>query len=820
MPRPVPGTGPDDGGQAASPAGGAFPPADRPASCAGDPAPSFDGYAPGAGGTAWPDGQDYQALLDGLAASGFLDGRMEDQDAVLAEEIAAAEEDRMLPADSAWVAGIAALAAEYMEPGPSQAGWLEVATAEAGRLDENALAGLAAGAQKLVSRGQAMGLAAAAQITARAAAADPRIGVAASDGRPVRLCQDGLKQIGLALMLTDHSAGAWADLAVTLAWRLPATGRALGAGVIDYWRARLIANATSVLPEDKAREVEEKILPRAGKLTTADLRDRLHWAVIAADPDGAERRRKAEERQADVRLYPDDDQTATLHASKLPQIESAAGYARVSAMAKARMAAGFPGTLGFNRSQVLLGLMLDTLPPIPPAEGAPPDDYNPGDGGPNNGGPGKSCPDGNGPGRSGPGHGDCGDGGSGQNRPGHGPGDEPQDPNRRPQGSGPDRNGLGRGGPGRGGTGRGGSGDGNPGQDRPGDDPAGGGPWDDLPAPRDEDAPPDDGLDELVGQNEDGQSWDPAEEDDDPFGTGPAPQGPALGVIPPALRSAASQPVTGRPADGRPIPGLLDVTLPWVTLTGTDARPGTLGRIGAITPVQARQLAQAAETDPAAHWRIIITNDTGQAIAVTRIRRRNRSGLAPPYQNIPPGTGPPGTGPPPGTGLVGRITLTISEDTLAQYGVLTGRRRVLSKARGEAGSLSAMAVAGLRAARRPLERARAQKETDRAAGGCAHGDESAAYRPPPRLREFVIARDVTCRNPACRQPAWRADLDHTIAFERCGRTCRCNLGGACRRDHRLKQHPRWKLEQTRPGEFTWTTPAGRKYTTTPDVHPV
>ena len=106
------------------------------------------------------------------------------------------------------------------------------------------------------------------------------------------------------------------------------------------------------------------------------------------------------------------------------------------------------------------------------------------------------------------------------------------------------------------------------------------------------------------------------------------------------------------------------------------------------------------------------------------------------------------------------------------------------------------------------------------AGGCAHGDASGAYRPPPRLREFVIARDVTCRNPACRQPAWRADLDHTIAYDHSGRTCRCNLGGACRRDHQLKQHPRWKLEQTRPGEFTWTTPAGRKYTVAPDTHPV
>src|SRR5580704_14071148 len=223
----VPGSGPDDEDQSVS----------------------------SAGGTPWPDGQDYQALLDGLAASGFLGGRMEDQDAVLAEEIAAAEEGRLEPVDPAWVA---ALAVEYMDPGPAQSGWLEVAAAGAGRLDENALAALAAGAQKLASRGQALGLVAAAQITARAAAADPKIGVAA-DGRPARLCSDGLGQIRLALMLTDYSTAVWADLAVTLAWRLPATGAALAAGLIDYWRARLIVNATSVLPQDAARAVEEKV---------------------------------------------------------------------------------------------------------------------------------------------------------------------------------------------------------------------------------------------------------------------------------------------------------------------------------------------------------------------------------------------------------------------------------------------------------------------------------------------------------------------------------------------------------------------------------
>jgi hypothetical protein len=131
-----------------------------------------------------------------------------------------------------------------------------------------------------------------------------------------------------------------------------------------------------------------------------------------------------------------------------------------------------------------------------------------------------------------------------------------------------------------------------------------------------------------------------------------------------------------------------------------------------------------------------------------------------------------------------------------------------------------IAAAALRAAARALDTALAQARADAAAGGCAHHAQSDAYRPPPRLREHVTARDVTCRNPACRQPAWRADLDHTRAWEDGGPTCSCNLGGACRRDHQLKQHPRWNLRQTRPGYFTWTTPAGRTYTTSPDTHPV
>jgi hypothetical protein len=81
-------------------------------------------------------------------------------------------------------------------------------------------------------------------------------------------------------------------------------------------------------------------------------------------------------------------------------------------------------------------------------------------------------------------------------------------------------------------------------------------------------------------------------------------------------------------------------------------------------------------------------------------------------------------------------------------------------------------------------------------------------------------RDLTCRFPSCRQPAWRGDLDHTRPYDQGGLTCGCNLGGLCRRHHMLKQHPDWRLTQSQPGIFQWTTPTGRRYAVTPEIHPV
>ena len=125
-----------------------------------------------------------------------------------------------------------------------------------------------------------------------------------------------------------------------------------------------------------------------------------------------------------------------------------------------------------------------------------------------------------------------------------------------------------------------------------------------------------------------------------------------------------------------------------------------------------------------------------------------------------------------------------------------------------------------RHAAKALAAARLSAEADTDAGGCAHLMASPAYRVPPRLRDYITARDVTCRFTTCRQPVWQCDIDHNTPHDQGGRTCKCNKCGLCRTHHQIKQLPGWALHQVAPGVFRWTTPSGRTYTAVPDTHPL
>jgi hypothetical protein len=88
-----------------------------------------------------------------------------------------------------------------------------------------------------------------------------------------------------------------------------------------------------------------------------------------------------------------------------------------------------------------------------------------------------------------------------------------------------------------------------------------------------------------------------------------------------------------------------------------------------------------------------------------------------------------------------------------------------------------------------------------------------SYEPPQHLKDFLIARDRTCRFPGCRRSALLSDLDHAESWESGGETSPDNVGALCRRHHRLKTHDGWKIESFSDGSCTWTSPLGKTFFT-------
>jgi hypothetical protein len=254
-----------------------------------------------------------------------------------------------------------------------------------------------------------------------------------------------------------------------------------------------------------------------------------------------------------------------------------------------------------------------------------------------------------------------------------------------------------------------------------------------------------------------------------------------------------------RPTQG----GMLDLRLSWGTLVGESAEPGYLGWLGPITPAQARHLAGIASGDGAVDWRVVVTGPDNRALSVGRIPRK------------PARAGP--------AGLVKRVTVSITLDQLTQptADLPPALSSVLSAAERAVGQIAGRAPAGSERTATDAERTATDADPNGPSSrdDCSHVKATSAYRPSPWLREFVIARDQTCRFLTCGQPAWRCDLDHTEPYDQGGRTCACNLGCLCRFHHQLKQHRRWQLVQSEPGTFTWITPGGRTYTTLPDLYP-
>jgi hypothetical protein len=190
---------------------------------------------------------------------------------------------------------------------------------------------------------------------------------------PEQLSEFITDELAAALTLSGRMAGTYLDLSLDLAIRLPGTARALHEGTIDHLKARLIAEATRVLTDDHAKEVEARILPRAGGQTLGQLRAAVARAVLAVDPQAAIRRREEAQKDPRVSRWQEDAGTAALAGFGLPPAEVLEADQRITARALALREAGLPGSLEELRARSYLDTLLgqDSTPPTTPAQPPP-----------------------------------------------------------------------------------------------------------------------------------------------------------------------------------------------------------------------------------------------------------------------------------------------------------------------------------------------------------------------------------------------------------------------------------------------------------------
>ena len=239
----------------------------------------------------------------------------------------------------------------------------------------------------------------------------------------------------------------------------------------------------------------------------------------------------------------------------------------------------------------------------------------------------------------------------------------------------------------------------------------------------------------------------------------------------------------GQDEDSTPAPapggfaGRITLTVPLATLAGLAVRPGELAGLGPVDPWLARDLATAAARNPKTAWCVTVTDQHGHAVGhgcarPERTRHAKRAGPGPPGGARFCFTPASRDGPPEGYGSWilrtpgGGPDLTITMDPLI---------------------------------------------TD----PCDHRFENRGHDPGVKLRHLAQVRHATCTSPVCRRPASQCDYEHNTPYEAGGRTCLCNGGPKCRHDHRLKQHPKWTVDQLPDGTLRWTTPSGRSYDTEP-----
>ncbi len=481
-------------------------------------------------------------------------------------------------------------------PGPALAGAADTAAgpgrAYAG-VSDNELIGVLTAWQRTESWAAAGRLSAAAELARRRPATGKdhatRGGVPAPWGK---FCAD---EVAAALSVSRWAAEKTTAVAYDLATRLPLTRQALHEGVIDAYKAQVIAEATRCLDDTAAAHAEAAVVPHAvtGK-TPGQIRAAIARAVLKADPNAARQRREQAQKDARVELWREDAGTAAIVGFGLPPDEALAADQQITSRAMDLKAAGVPGSMDALRVRAYLDALLgqDTAAR-----------YQTGNDGDSSGGA-DAVPAQDGPGEHGPADPHPVEHGPGEHGPAQDSPAQDSPAERGPAQDGPAERG--------------------PAQDDPAQDsPAQGTPAERGPAER--------------GPAQDGPAQDSPAQDS------PAEHGRARDHAAPGQSSGHEQ--AAAPAAPIRLAARINLTIPLATLLGLADHPGEAIGFGPVDAALARDLAAQAADHPGTTWCVTVTDPDGHPVAHGCARPGTRK---PKHQRIrppAPGSRPRGSQP-------------------------------------------------------------------------------------------------------------------------------------------------------------------------------
>jgi len=248
---------------------------------------------------------------------------------------------------------------DVLAPGPELAAVAAAADDHRGRLGESELIGVLCGWQRLAAWAQSRQAACLNELVQRRKAQSVEL------NRP-SLAEHVDDEVAAALALTGRAAVRLLSLSGGLA-RLPEVLAALNTGRIDWVKAGLFVDYLAGLPDEDAADIAGAVLADADRKTSGQLRAMLMRAVLAYDPDAAQRRRRAARKDASVQAWDEVSGNAALAGRELAPEDVAHASARITEYARWLHEHGAEGTIDQLRADAFVALLTGRPVPLPVA---------------------------------------------------------------------------------------------------------------------------------------------------------------------------------------------------------------------------------------------------------------------------------------------------------------------------------------------------------------------------------------------------------------------------------------------------------------------